>query len=268
MALLPRGVLIVLGRYPCLKGQPARRGLTLIEMLVATTITLIMMAAVVQIFAMIGQNVTNARAMLEMNEQLQRAGRLLHQDLQTALSPFNVPSWGQESPGDVRITDNALTDTLELTTRYAIFADGRAESPAKIEWKVQNGQLLRTVSSLTAATTSYQQAILDYVKEFDVKIWKTPETGSIPTTYESGSWFSQTWWPQKCSQWLSANLSKIWDFDGFDNDSDGLVDEMDEFQPGVARPPEVRGIQITIRLQEPDTQQERELIVVHDFLPK
>lgn len=268
MSKQPIGFPLLWGRFSRFRGQPARNGLTLVEILVATTITLIMMAAVVQIFAMIGQNVTNARAMLEMNEQLQRAARLLQQDLQTALTPFNVPMWGYEGFGDVRITDSGQRDTLEFTSRYAIFSDGHAESPVKIQWKVENDQLRRTVTSLTGTTTSYQQTVLDYVKEFDVKVWKTPDSGSLPNTYEDTSWNSQIWWQQKYTQWVSGSFPNLQDFDGFDNDGDGLVDEIDEFQPGTGRPPEVRGVQIIIRVREPDTQQEREVIVVHDFLPK
>jgi|GEM_PF-2787332 hypothetical protein len=252
------------------RGQPGRSGLTLVEMLVATTITLLMMAAVVQIFGMIGENVTNARAMLELNEQLRRASRLLHQDLQNAFAPLSLPLWGYENyekPGYrafFRITDTGQRDTLVFTARYGLFADGHAESPVEIEWKVEpQGAihvLRRTVKSIPPpSSTPWEEVVLYDVTKFDVKVWNTTRA-----EYED-SVDSETWL-QNCRSWLTANFQKMLDFDGLDNDDDGLVDEIDEF--ATFPPPGYRGIQVTIRVREPDTQQEREVVIVHDFLPK
>lgn len=58
-----------------------RCGLTLIEMLVATALTLMMMAAAVQIFGLVGESVTDSRATLEMNERVRAALRRLQMDL-------------------------------------------------------------------------------------------------------------------------------------------------------------------------------------------
>jgi hypothetical protein len=54
---------------------------------------------------------------------------------------------------------------------------------------------------------------------------------------------------------------------GFDDDGDGVVDEADEYetQPPYIRP--LRGIQVTIRIYEPDSRQVREVTVVQDFVP-
>ena len=269
------------------RGQPARHGLTLVEMLVATTITLLMMAAVVQIFGMIGENVTNARAMLELNEQLRRASRLLHQDLQNAFASPSLPLWGYEyyeRPGYralFRITDSGdqqqEQDSLLFTSRYGVFADGRAESPVQIEWQVESQGdiqvLRRTVRSVTSgSSTPFQEVVLYDVTKFDVKVWN-----HTTARYEDRSVDSESWL-QSCQSWLTANFQNILDFDGLDNDGldndgdglpdgDGLVDEIDEFGP-FPPPPDYRGIQVTIRVREPDTKQEREVVLVHDFLPK
>jgi type II secretory pathway pseudopilin PulG len=253
------------------RGQPGRSGLTLVEMLVATTITLLMMAAVVQIFGMIGENVTNARAMLELNEQLRRASRLLHQDLQNAFAPLSLPLWGYENyekPGYrafFRVTDTGQRDTLVFTARYGLFADGHAESPVEIEWKVEpQGAiqvLRRTVRSVTSSSaTPFQEVVLYDLIKFDVKVWNPATARYEDTSVDSDNWL------QNCRSWLTANFQNVLDFDGLDNDGDGLVDEIDEFGPFP--PPGYRGIQVTVRVREPDTQQEREVVIVHDFLPK
>ncbi len=56
--------------------------------------------------------------------------------------------------------------------------------------------------------------------------------------------------------------------DGFDNDGDGLVDEFDEWEAPPPYPAPCRGIQVTIRVFEPDSRQLRQVTIVQDFLPK
>jgi prepilin-type N-terminal cleavage/methylation domain-containing protein len=68
--------------------QPtARRAFTLVEMLVAMAITLVMMAAVVTLFANVSHSVRNRRATIEMSGQLRHLRNVLQQDLQGATCP-------------------------------------------------------------------------------------------------------------------------------------------------------------------------------------
>src|SRR6187455_935401 len=64
-----------------------RGAFTLIEMLVAMAITLIMMGAVVTLFANISNSVRNRRATTEMSGQLRHVRNVLQQDLQGATCP-------------------------------------------------------------------------------------------------------------------------------------------------------------------------------------
>src|SRR5437016_408852 len=59
-----------------------RAGFTLVEMLIAMTITLVMMGAVVTLFANISNSVRNRRATIEMSSQLRHVRNVLQQDLQ------------------------------------------------------------------------------------------------------------------------------------------------------------------------------------------
>jgi prepilin-type N-terminal cleavage/methylation domain-containing protein len=75
-----------------------RRGFTLIEVLVATTLTLVMMAGVVQIFAVVGKSINNSRSTLEMSEQIRATVNRLRLDLEgvTAdMAPSGRPEEGK-----------------------------------------------------------------------------------------------------------------------------------------------------------------------------
>jgi hypothetical protein len=54
---------------------------------------------------------------------------------------------------------------------------------------------------------------------------------------------------------------------GLDDDGNGIVDDIDEYDtlPPYSAP--LRGIRITLRVYEPDSQQVREAVVIQDFLP-
>ena len=59
----------------------AFRGLTLVEMLVAMTLTLVLMGAVAQIFGMLGKGVNSSRSIAELNDRMRATAYRLRQDL-------------------------------------------------------------------------------------------------------------------------------------------------------------------------------------------
>ncbi|HYW78837.1 MAG TPA: hypothetical protein VE890_04635, partial [Thermoguttaceae bacterium] len=59
-----------------------------------------------------------------------------------------------------------------------------------------------------------------------------------------------------------------WATDGFDNNTDGVVDDAGERETSPPYPVPLRGIRVKIRAFEPDSRQIREVTVVQDFLPK
>ncbi|MEQ8208552.1 MAG: prepilin-type N-terminal cleavage/methylation domain-containing protein [Lacipirellulaceae bacterium] len=87
-----------------------RRALTLVEMLVGMAITLIMMAAVVNLFANVSGGVSNRRAAIEMNGTLRQARGLLQRDLAGATCP-GVPWQNPESGnGYIEIIEGRYSD--------------------------------------------------------------------------------------------------------------------------------------------------------------
>ena len=89
-----------LNTYCRLPPAPCRlhRGFTLVEILVAMAVTLILLGIVVTIFGIVGDNVSNSRATIEMTDQLRAAKHKLQLDLQgatTQMLPPRRPEWGE-----------------------------------------------------------------------------------------------------------------------------------------------------------------------------
>lgn len=78
-----------------LKSRRGRRAFTLVELLIAMAITVVIVYAMAQVFAMIGDNVKDARAVLEMNGQLRTAALRLELDLDGLTVP--VRPWPKAS---------------------------------------------------------------------------------------------------------------------------------------------------------------------------
>ena len=67
-----------------------RQGYTLVEILVATTLTLILMTAVVTVFAGVGDGISKSRRAMEQFDRLRTTGQQLRVDLQGATAmPFD-----------------------------------------------------------------------------------------------------------------------------------------------------------------------------------
>ena len=88
----------------------ARRALTLVEMLIGMAITLLMMAAIVNLFANIGSGVRVRRAAMEMGGQLRMVRATLFNDLAGATCralPWQRPD---EDPGYIEIIEGGFSD--------------------------------------------------------------------------------------------------------------------------------------------------------------
>jgi prepilin-type N-terminal cleavage/methylation domain-containing protein len=114
------------------KNPSQRQGLTLIELLVALTVSLIMIFAVVEIFSRVGAKVSDGRATIEMAGEIRSAREMLESDLAGITCPAQVwvdPAAGmgyfeylegplsdsQPSAGDTTLGD--IDDVLMFTAR-------------------------------------------------------------------------------------------------------------------------------------------------------
>lgn len=101
----------------CRAGSPSARcrrrlsaGFTLVEMLVALAITLLLMAAVVTVFANVTGSVTRRRATLEMAGQLRTVREQLSRDLEGATCPALPWREPEANEGYIEIIEGPQTD--------------------------------------------------------------------------------------------------------------------------------------------------------------
>lgn len=170
-----------------------RSAFTLIEVLVAMAVTLILMGIVVTIFGLLGDNVSNSRAAMEMSEQLRGVKQRLQADLAgltaTTLPPLRperdggyleiiegpvgriengvmrqavtvqVPDENNVSGNDTSVGDN--DDILMFTTRsrgepfVGRFGGTTMQSPvAEVAWFLRGTTLYRRVLLVKPSVTS------------------------------------------------------------------------------------------------------------------
>jgi prepilin-type N-terminal cleavage/methylation domain-containing protein len=101
----------------------ARDGLTLIEMLVATTVTLILMAAIGQVFSTFGRSVSGSRGALDMNARIRTAAWRLRQDLSGATASVTPPLDPADGLGYFEVIEGPLTDATAAAGTPALAAD-------------------------------------------------------------------------------------------------------------------------------------------------
>ena len=74
-------------------------GYTLVEILVATTLSLLLLGAVVRMFGDVGQGITDSRAMLESADRLRVVQARLQQDLAGVTVTMNPPRKPENNEG-------------------------------------------------------------------------------------------------------------------------------------------------------------------------
>jgi hypothetical protein len=89
----------------------ARRGMTLVEMLVATTMTLIIMGIVAQLFGVLGNTVNNSRSTMDVSSRLRSVANKLRQDLAGFTVPTLPPVAADADAGYLEVIEGAATDS-------------------------------------------------------------------------------------------------------------------------------------------------------------
>jgi hypothetical protein len=170
--------------------SPRRSGMTLVEMLVATTMTLIIMGIVAQLFGMLGKSVTGSRSTLDMSGQIRGVAHQLRMDLSGITVDTVPPVAPERDSGYLEIIEGPMTDissglgqltgdcddVLMFTTRSLAapftgrYWDGTSvstiESPsAEVAWFCRRSP---TAFQLVPGTTLYtlyrrQRLVMEYV---------------------------------------------------------------------------------------------------------
>ena len=91
-------------------------GYTLVEILVATAITLLLMGAVVQMFGALGQSITDSRSFLEASEKLNSAASRLQMDLKGVTVKMLPPRNPDDGEGYFEYIEGPVMQTSTGTT--------------------------------------------------------------------------------------------------------------------------------------------------------
>lgn len=108
-----------------------RLGLTLIEVLIATVISILLLMTLVEAFKRIGDSITESRAALEMSNKLRSVSMLLRRDLEMATAKPIPPIGANEPLGYLKIFEGPMCDfsaklyveTLSPDTRAGRYGD-------------------------------------------------------------------------------------------------------------------------------------------------
>ncbi|MDB4475495.1 prepilin-type N-terminal cleavage/methylation domain-containing protein [Pirellulales bacterium] len=96
--------------------QNYRSGMTLIEMLIATAVSLILMAAVAQVFAAFSGAMSNGRSILETDSRLRNVARRLRDDLNGATTQMLPPRTPDQGEGYFEIIEGPINDLFPSTS--------------------------------------------------------------------------------------------------------------------------------------------------------
>jgi type II secretory pathway pseudopilin PulG len=107
---------------PCVR---TRGGFTLLEVMIATAVTLLMMVALAQIFKVIGDSMKQGRAVLELNNRLRSVVHRIRTDLDNLTAIPQPPADPTTAAGYLKIFDGSLTDfsTTQVSLAQSRYGD-------------------------------------------------------------------------------------------------------------------------------------------------
>jgi len=194
-------------RAPCDKSDfSGRRGMTLVEMLVATAVTLILIGLVVQLFGVVGGSITASRSLIESTGQLRSAAFRLRTDLSGITAVPQPPAEPEWDRGYLEIIEGPITDVsaaptgvlgdyddvLMFTTRslggpfVGNFSGSQIESmTAEVAWFCQPASV-QPISGLTLYNLYRKQMLVMGIVGAGSFSASNSMTGTtIPTVYNS-----------------------------------------------------------------------------------
>jgi prepilin-type N-terminal cleavage/methylation domain-containing protein len=144
-----------------------RRGMTLVEMMVATTMSLIILGIIAQLFGMLGKGISGSRSALSLSEQLRAVGNTLRTDL-SGLTVQTIPPASPDSDcGYLEIIEGNATTTL---------SPGSTDDPG-------------AATRATTLTGDCDDILLLTTRSFDSPFVGRFESGQIESQYAEVAWF-------------------------------------------------------------------------------
>ncbi len=153
-----------------------RAGFTLVEMLVTTMVMLIMVLAMSQMFALIGDHVTDGRALIEMQGQLRASAFRVQEDLD------GLTALARTSPGlDWEVGYIEYIEGVDLDVATAPYTIGKDSNP----WFVAADGTAVQPSTFDATFTAYGD--IDDVLMFTARSTGRPFVGRIRRSILTGN---------------------------------------------------------------------------------
>ena len=90
--------------------RDAKGGFTIVELLVASSIALVVMGALTSLFAMFGRSVSDSQSVVDMNNRMRLAANRLRMDLAGVTAPLTPPLDGESGAGYFEIVEGPQTD--------------------------------------------------------------------------------------------------------------------------------------------------------------
>jgi len=267
-----------------------RKGFSLVELLVASTLGLVVMASVASLFTIFGRSVTQGQARVEFNGRTRSLAWRMRQDLVGLTCPALSVVPTDANAGYLQITNGAAPagDTLALTTSspgmpYAGAINGAQgfESPtAEVAWfcevdagKAFQGQQLYTLHRRQLLVAAAPDAGLFTGDVFAAKgnselAWAGGQALSLGDLTKPGNRFFVTTNPRKLGpprEGEDVVLRDVLSFDVRLLQAGGAVDQSFDTVEGAGPGAPLRGIEVIVRCVDPSNNQARELRVAHAF---
>ncbi len=179
--------------------RPARGGMTLIEVLIATALTLVIMLALAQGFKTLSDGVTAGRARLTGSDQLRGISSLLKSDLSgLTVDATRLPQTQQAAMGYFEYYDGPLSDSTAMLYNYNPAAGTPEEQLSASRWsdiddvlmftaKAKDGQWFRGRVPLGLLRIHQRNITGDTTIQPTVQDWLTDV--SIASEYAEIAWF-------------------------------------------------------------------------------
>ena len=164
--------------------------MTLIEMLIATAVSLILMAAVAQVFAAFSGAMSNGRSILETDSRLRNVARRLRDDLNGATTQMLPPRTPDQGEGYFEIIEGPINDLFSYTSEdlnaNGTFQAGAEETGDGTGTNTLNANANGVLDVPALRLNTDLSSDIDDVLLFTTRSKTTPFVGRSPTgTFET-----------------------------------------------------------------------------------
>lgn len=111
------------------RSTPVKRGFTLVEMLIAMTITLLMMVAVARAFSFVGSRIRESRGNVKLSNELRNITTRLNDELNRCTVRLEPTLRGSDQSGYFLYSEGPVTDATSSLFRTAVDTDGSVVLP-------------------------------------------------------------------------------------------------------------------------------------------